>query len=70
MVFDLHQPLHPIWCETDTYVYIAVGVLNATHGGGSWGAFARIVRTLRLGEQKSSRRELPAMAHQSSAQRC
>jgi hypothetical protein len=28
------------------------------------------MRTLRLGEQKSSRRELPATAHRSSAQRC
>src|SRR4029077_7194356 len=28
------------------------------------------MRTLRLGEQKSSRRELPATAHRSSAQQC
>ena len=42
MVFDLDQPLHPVWYETDTYIYIAVGVLNATHGWGSCGTFACI----------------------------
>jgi hypothetical protein len=42
MAFDLHQPLHPVWYETDIYLHIVVGVLNATHGWGSCGAFACI----------------------------